>query len=228
MKKTRNTRSLVTRKIEMVSADLFKRYYDLIIDLIGDSPGIYALYDENELYYVGKSKDLKNRVRHHLKDRHKASWTHFSLYLVRNADHIHEIESLIVRISNPRGNKRVPKGKSSGPMLKKVKDMVKQKQKEELDNMFGKMLKKSKRKKISFGKIVGLVTKRTAIYRTYKGKDYKAILTPTGKIKLKGKFYTSPSTAAQSIVDRGGVNGWRFWYVKDSEGNWAQLDSLRK
>jgi hypothetical protein len=33
------------------------------------SPGIYALYDGDELYYVGKSGELRKRVRHHLRDR---------------------------------------------------------------------------------------------------------------------------------------------------------------
>ncbi|MCZ6804435.1 MAG: GIY-YIG nuclease family protein [Proteobacteria bacterium] len=225
----RKPRSLVTHKIEMVSVDLFKKHFELIIDLVGNSPGIYALYDEGELYYVGKSIDLKKRVRHHLKDRHKASWTHFSLYLVRNAEHIHEIESLIVRISSPSGNKLVPKGKSSGPMLKKLQNMVKRKQKEEYNKMFGiKSKAKLKKMKAVSSTFIGLVNKRTLMYRTYKNKDYKAMLTPAGKISLKGKLYSSPSSAAMTIIDRGSVNGWNFWYIKDLNGDWVQLDTLRK
>ena len=113
---TKETKSahqpLVINKLEMVSKDIFRQYFDLITKLIGDSPGVYALYDDNQVYYVGKSTDLRNRVKHHLRDRHGASWTHFSLYLARKEFHIHEIESLIVRISNPKGNRVIPKGKS--------------------------------------------------------------------------------------------------------------------
>lgn len=76
--KKRTARSLVTNRLENVSKDVFKTYYPLITELVGDSPGIYALYDGDELYYVGKSIELRKRVRHHLRDRHLASWTHFS------------------------------------------------------------------------------------------------------------------------------------------------------
>src|SRR3989442_15481282 len=90
----KSTRLLVTNKLEMVSKEAFRQHFDLITDLIGDSPGVYALYDDNSLYYVGKSTDLRNRVKQHLRDRHFASWTHFSLYLARKEEHIYEIESL--------------------------------------------------------------------------------------------------------------------------------------
>lgn len=229
MRANRKTRSLVTEKLELVSKEVFVNHRDLIIELVGDSPGIYALYDEGELYYVGKSIDLKKRVNQHLKDRHKASWTHFSLYLVRNAEHIHEIESLLIRISNPKGNKVIPKGKSSGPMLKKLKIMVRKKQNEAFENMFGNRSKsKSKKNNKKSSTILNLVTKKTPIFKTYKGKEYRAILTPAGKIILKGKSFSSPTAAAKTIVDRSSVNGWRFWFLKDSNGNIVQLDSIRK
>lgn len=78
MNKTK-TRGLVIERLENVSKDVFRKYYALIKDIIGDSPGVYALYDSNGLYYVGKSTDLKKRVKHHLRDRHYALWSHFSL-----------------------------------------------------------------------------------------------------------------------------------------------------
>src|SRR4030067_2901533 len=87
--------TLVLKKLEGVSKLVFRHYYKQITELISNTHGIYALYDDNDLYYVGKSSDLKNRVKQHLKDKHFASWTHFSLYLVRNEKHINEIESLL-------------------------------------------------------------------------------------------------------------------------------------
>lgn len=222
-KNTRKPRSLVTQRLEKVSKDVFRKYNKQITDLVGSSPGIYALYDENELYYVGKSTDLKKRVKQHLKDRHLASWSHFSLYLVRNAEHIHEIESLLVRISNPKGNRVVPKGKSSGELLRKLKTMVKQKQKEDFDTMFGAKAAKKKKGNSQTGRTLeGLVSKRTLLYHTYKGKDHTAHLLPNGTVKYANKTYTSLSGAAKAVVNRN-ANGWSFWYIKDLNGDWVRV-----
>src|ERR1051325_4978333 len=100
--------SLVISRIEKVSKEAFRQYFTEVTELIGNSPGIYALYDGNDLYYVGKSTELRKRVKQHLRDRHLASWTHFSLYLVRRVEHISEIESLLVRIASPKGNRVIP------------------------------------------------------------------------------------------------------------------------
>lgn len=221
-------RPLVLNRLENVSKDVFKKYYPLITELVGDSPGIYALYDGADLYYVGKSTELRKRVRHHLVDRHLASWTHFSLYLVRREEHIHEFESLLVRIANPKGNRVIPRGNSAGVLVKQLKKLIQQKQKEELGKLFGtkhaagrQVPKNNKAKK---REIVGLVSKRTVLYRTYKGKEYKATLSPKGVITCAGHSYQSPSAAAKSIiVGKGAVNGWAFWYIKSSSGDWVML-----
>lgn len=230
--KQSTTRSLVINRLENVSKDVFKQYYPLITELVGDSPGIYALYDSGELYYVGKSIELRKRVRHHLRDRHLASWTHFSLYLTRREEHIHEIESLLVRIANPKGNRVVPHGKSSGPLLKLLKSKIQQRQKDELAKLFA---TKTSSRKIKQGNdkshpdtLVGLVDKRVAIYRTYKGQEYKATLNPKGVITLAGKQYTSPSGAARAVLKTPrAVNGWKFWYIQDIQGDWVQLADFK-
>jgi Restriction Enzyme Adenine Methylase Associated/GIY-YIG catalytic domain len=220
-------RSLVINRLEKVSKDLFRKYFSLITELVGNSPGIYALYDESELYYVGKSTDLKKRVKQHLRDRHLASWTHFSLYLVRKAEHIHEIESLLVRIANPQGNRVVPKGKSSGPLLKKLMQMVRQKQMDEFQGLFG--INKAKKQSIRGDNVdgkrtlKGLVSKPAPLFHEYKGKKYTAMLNPDGTITLKNKKYNTPTAAAKAVVDRSTVNGWHFWYIEDLNGDWIKL-----
>ncbi len=231
----RSPRSLVTQKLENVSKDLFRNHYDLVTELIGTSPGIYALYDENELYYVGKSTDLRKRVKNHLRDKHLASWSHFSLYLVRRAEHIHEIESLLIRISNPRGNRKIPTGRQASAMLRRLKTLVKMKQAEEIDRMFprkksngDKLRNRIKRHPRS---LKGMVTKRTPIHRIYKGKEYRAFLYPSGTIKIGAKSFVTPTRAALSILKRyrrHAVNGWHFWYVKDLRGEWVRLSDYRR
>ena len=230
--KQRTTQSLVTNRLENVSKDVFKQYYPVITELVGDSPGIYALYDSGELYYVGKSIELRKRVRQHLRDRHLASWTHFSLYLTRREEHIHEIESLLVRIANPKGNRVVPHGKSSGALLKQLKTKIQQQQKYELAKLFSSKTPTRKAPQPNGRKhpntLVGLVDKRVPIYRTYKGKEYKAFLNPKGIITLGGEKFSSPSGAARSVLETPrAVNGWLFWYIQDMQGDWVRLADFK-
>jgi len=225
--KRHKRRPLVVQSLENISKSVFRNHAPLITKLIGRSPGVYALYDDMGLYYVGKSADLKGRVHHHLKDRHKASWTHFSLYLLRHEDHVNEIESLLIRIANPKGNRAKPKGRSGGDMLKRLREMVKDQQRQEYEEMFGfRASENRKNRAINRASIEGLVKRNTRLFRTYKGKEYEAILTPQGIIRLNGKSYHSPTPASVSIVKHG-CNGWRFWYLKNSDNDIISLDELR-
>jgi hypothetical protein len=233
MAKTRKPRDLLRNRLEKVSKDIFKKHYPLITELIGDSPGIYALYDGDELYYVGKSGELRKRVRHHLRDRHLASWTHFSLYLVRREEHIHEMESLLVRIANPKGNRVVPKGKSRGALMKELRRLIRQRQVEELAGWLGSKPRGKRSNRSGKSKhpvtLVGLVSKRTKLYKQYKGREYFATLTHKGVIRFKGKRYASPSGAAKAVLKSNrAVNGWHFWYIRDSSGDWVRLMDYRE
>ena len=222
MKTTRLTSGLVTQSLEHISKDVFSKYASIITELVERSSGVYALYDEDELYYVGRATELRRRVKQHLKDRHDASWTHFSIYFIRNADHIGEIESLLVRIANPKGNAVKPRGKDSREMRKKLKVMIRQKHREELAGLF---LKQPVKLKHDDGKrmLKGMVDKRTAIYRTYKGKEFKAILTPAGKIVFNGNKFDTPTSAAKKITRSAPVNGWYFWYIRNDDNEWVKL-----
>ena len=229
----RKPRDLLSNRLEKISKDIFKRHYPLITELIGDSPGIYALYDGDELYYVGKSTELRKRVRHHLRDRHLASWTHFSLYLVRREEHIHEMESLLVRIANPKGNRVVPRGKSRGALLKGLKRLIRQRQMDELSALLGSKPTKTKSRVKRHGNhpdsLVGLVSKPAMLFKQYKGRDYTARLSPKGMITFKGKTYTSPTGAARAVIGTNrAVSGWVFWYIKDADGNWVRLEDYRE
>jgi len=226
-------RDLLSNRLEKISKDVFKRYYPLITQLVSDSPGIYALYDGDELYYVGKSTELRKRVRHHLRDRHLASWTHFSLYLVRREEHIHEMESLLVRIANPKGNRVVPRGKSRGALVKALKRLIRQRQKDELSALLGSKPKWTRSRTKKHGNhpdsLVGLVSKRSTLFRQYKGRDYTAKLSPKGTIVFKGKTYKSPTGAAKAVIGANrAVSGWVFWHIKDADGNWVRLEDYKE
>lgn len=230
-RKSKRTKTLVIDRLEMVSKDVFKQYFSQITDLIGDSPGVYALYDDEVLYYVGKSNELRKRVKQHLRDRHYAGWTHFSLYLMSDEEHIGEMESLLVRIANPKGNRVVPRGKSVGPLVKRLRALIKRRQKEELDSLFANRERKPSRQPAASQpeRLAGLVQKKTKLFRTYKGKPANATLSPEGVILYKGKKFASPSGAARAVVGQHrAVNGWDFWYVQNAAGDWVKLSELRQ
>lgn len=217
-------RGLFTESLENISRNLFRDHIEIITELVGDSSGIYALYDENELYYVGRASDLKRRVHQHLKDRHDSQWTHFSLFLIKKTDYIGDIESLLIRIAEPVGNRAKPKGRDSKILIRKLKNLIKQKHSKELKELIsGRSAKKQDKRIKHKGTLTGLVEKRTPIYRTYKGIEYKALLTPKGLIYFRKKAFTSPTAAAKAIVKSGTVNGWSFWQIKNAAGEWVKL-----
>lgn len=219
------SKGFVVERLENISKSLFKKYFDLITELIGTSPGIYALYDGGELYYVGKSTNLKKRVRSHLRDRHLANWTHFSLFLIKKEEYINEIESLLVRIANPKGNRVKPKGKAGTSMLKKLKIMVKEKQGEEFDKMFGDSTRKKLNTHISNKKqdLKTLIGRKATLFKTYKGREYKAVLYKNGAIKFNGIMYKTPTAAAKAVTRRKAISGWDFWYIRNKNGDWIRL-----
>jgi len=223
----KRSKGLVTQVLENLSRDIFVKYHKQINDLIASSPGIYALYNRNKLYYVGKSTDLRRRVKKHLKDKHLANWTHFSLYLVKKVDYIHDIESLVIRIANPKGNRVIPRGKKYKSLLKKLRRLIKEKQKEEFKKLFGerkhetKLIRKQKNLK-SFDKLNKLINRKKGLYKQYKGKLYRATLYTTGIIKVKNKKFNSLSAAAKFITKKK-VNGWRWWKIKDKNGKFLTI-----
>ncbi len=59
--------------------------------------GIYVLYSDNKIYYIGLSKSsLRSRLRKHaIKDRHKGKWNYFSFYQITRTKYIKDIESVV-------------------------------------------------------------------------------------------------------------------------------------
>jgi hypothetical protein len=69
--------------------------------------GVYVLYRKGEVYYVGLSRSsLRSRIRSHAtRDRHKGKWDSFSFYQIGRVRLIKDIESLLLRIFRPPGNR---------------------------------------------------------------------------------------------------------------------------
>src|SRR5206468_1107223 len=84
---------------------VLEQYRELVRVMIRRRCGVYALYRQDKLYYVGLASNLMGRVNGHLKDRHRGEWDKFSVYLTKDEAHIKPLESLVLRIAKPSGNR---------------------------------------------------------------------------------------------------------------------------
>ncbi|MEO0094926.1 MAG: DUF4357 domain-containing protein [candidate division WOR-3 bacterium] len=232
---------LVCQHIEKISRKLLEKYPEVIKQFVRGRHGIYALYRGNRLYYVGLASNLRSRLRRHLRDRHGQTWDRFSVYLTLSDSHLHELESLVLRIASPRGNLLGGKFLRSQDLKHDVLRKIREIQKQEQIELLGEEPVKVESKKLSSDKTLGAlapyVTKRFHIRLNYKGKVYIAHVRKDGWItfdarspnfkKFKGKRFKSPSAAAQAISGHS-MDGWKWWKYQRSPGEWVCIDELRK
>ncbi len=239
-KQARTSRPIFIEHLEKIDREVFHDFHKQIADMIKAQRGLYALYRNDTLYYIGLASNLRNRIKTHLKDKHKNSWTHFSFYILRKVDHIRELEALLLRIAFPKGNSL--KGKLKGSknlhrsLYKKIKKHQEEKRKKIFEERAGGKKKKAAKKKTKtravskkvYRPLKGFFPTGKMIYRKYKGKDYKAWISGNGKIKYKGKWYDSPSDVGSVVRGGKSTNGWRFWKYKNKSGELVYLSELRK
>lgn len=85
--------------------------------------GIYALYKGSDLYYVGLTKNLFGRVRHHLKDRHANRWDKFVIFRIKRVNYLKDIETLLTHLVRTPGNRvrgKVPKDADINRVLRVI------------------------------------------------------------------------------------------------------------
>ena len=124
---------LVSQHLENISSEALDKYQDVIRGYVRGRQGIYALYRRNKLYYVGLASNLRNRLQHHLRDRHKGIWDRFSVYLTIGDSHLKELESLILRTVKPRGNSQSGKFIKSENLRGRLARDLRAKHREELN-----------------------------------------------------------------------------------------------
>jgi len=133
MKKTGHpSNALVIEHLEGISRAAIKRYPDIITEFVRRKSGVYALYKGGSLYYVGLAKNLRSRLHGHLRDRHADAWDHFNVYLTQSDEHLKELESLVLRIASPMGNRVTGKFMSSKDLLRVFRQRIVESQKREL------------------------------------------------------------------------------------------------
>jgi len=229
---------LVCQHLENVSRTMLEEYQDIIRDFVRGRNGIYALYRRGKLYYVGLASSLLGRLKRHLKDRHGQTWDRFSVYLTIGPQYMREIESVLLRISIPPGNKVKGKFIRSENLLPQVKRAYRERQREREIDIFGSRKKRKeplprKRKKL---KVKGRTPvlkehldklKKKRLRGSVKGKTVWARILRDGQISFQGERYTSPSRAAAVACGKQARNGWRFWTYERAPGDWVPLSELR-
>lgn len=212
---------LVCQHLEDISREALEKHQRIIKQYVRRRNGVYALYRKRRLYYVGLAKNLRSRLKSHLHDRHGSSWDRFSVYLTIGEQHLRELESLILRIVQPKGNKQKGKFPKSEDIRRRFARDVKDRLNYEVALLLGNQPKKSALQ----GK--GSKLRRTKLKAWYKGKVFRALLLKGGKVRYKTRVYESPSAAAAKVV-KGASNGWIFWKYQRAPGDWVTVDHLRK
>lgn len=224
---------LFTEYLEKVSGKLLEEEYrQVIAKMIRGHAGVYALYKGERLYYVGLATNLMGRVKQHLKDRHAKRWDRFSVYLAAAGDHIKPLESLLLRIALPSGNK--VKGGLPGAIDQRRRlhrDMRDHDSARHAALLGGNLARRRVQKATAEANgtrvLEGRLDRRIQLRADYKGKRYIATLRKDGYIALNGKKYPAPSAAAFAITGRA-VNGWKFWHYRVPTKGWVTLSEIRR
>lgn len=221
---------LVCQHLENISGDVLEEYQDIIRDYVFRRQGVYALYNDEDLYYVGLASDLRSRLKSHLRDKHGGHWDRFSVYLTIGDKHLRELESLILRVVKPKpeGNTKVGGFAGSENLLARLAKDIKERHREKLAHIVG---KEDDKLYIALpGRMPPLLPYVKKVFRLRgqsKGKTFKAAVRPDGTIRRRGRTYRSP-TAAAVAVTKYSVDGWWFWKYERAPGDWVRLDELRK
>lgn len=223
---------LVFQHLENISGEALARYEVIVRDYVRGKHGVYALYRRGKLYYVGLATNLRNRLRSHVKDRHAGLWDRFSVYLTVQTQHIKELESLLLRIVKPAGNRQSGKFAKSENLLRRFTRDIRAHHDREIGIVIGRLRPKVRIR--SGGKsreararpdLAGWFLQPTNLQRTYKGQRLRARVRRDGAIRFNGELYLSVSASARAARGRP-TNGWTFWNVKNARGEWVRLREM--
>jgi hypothetical protein len=229
MRKTRSrTRKgqLVCQHLERVSYRILEEHREIIQEFVRKRHGVYALYRGERLYYVGLARNLSARLKQHLRDRHAGTWDRFSVYFTIGDERLKEMESLILRIGKPSGNRTQGGFLKSENLRDALRREIRKKQRSELDDLIEGRAQRTLKKDPDtrarraregrkpalqpyLAKILRLKTRQ--IQMTYKGQLHKARILRDGRIRYKGRTYASPSLAGKAVKRGLSCNGWYWW-----------------
>jgi len=225
---------LVCQHLENISREALERHQEIIRQYVRGRQGVYALYRREKLYYVGLATNLRNRLKHHLRDRHGQSWDRFSVYFTIGDNHLRELEALILRVVKPSGNKQMGKFVRSEDLRRRFSKDLNQSNRNEKAEILGTAIPSRKRHesvKHSDGRkpvLAEFISRPMVLRAKFKGKIIAARVRRNGTVRFAGKVYTSPSVAGAAACKRKTCNGWTFWQYERAPGDWVLLDTLRQ
>ncbi len=225
-------KQLVTAHLEAVSGRVFEQYPEVLKEMIRGHSGIYALYNRDRLHYVGLASNLMRRLKQHQRDRHRGYWDRFSVYLTLDDRHMKELESLLIRIVQPTGNRQGGRFASSSNLTPELNRRMKDFDADRRATLLGGQVHRQRRrrkaaKKRGSAALAGLHDQRRRLQAEHAGWIYMATLRRDGTISYAGTVYETPTAAAKVIVKRS-VNGWTFWSYRDPRKGWVPLSTLRR
>lgn len=223
---------LVIQHVERMARRILEEHPDVVREYVKGKRGVYALYKGPRLYYVGLASNLRSRFKAHLRDRHASAWDYFSMYLTETDEHLRELEALALRITMPKGNKSKTKFARSQDLRRYFRRTIAQRQRQELDDLFGALRQRISRRGRSRGgsrapSLQGYFSRRTPIRMTLKGRLYRATVQVDGTVRFRRRTFNSPSLAASAVTHRA-MNGWWVWRYEAAPGQWQKLDELRR
>jgi hypothetical protein len=224
---------LVCQYLESISREALQKYQDIVREYTRGRQGVYALYRRGKLYYVGLASNLRGRLTQHLKDRHQASWDRFSVYLTVGDSHLRELESLLLRIVRPAGNKQIGRfNRTCQNLRQRFSRDVRRLQREELDTILGfsrgQTGDANGRKKGRRPRLGDYFKGPTALRARFKGKVLHARIRKDGSIRYSHQVFNSPSAAAAAACGSRTCDGWLFWSYERAPGDWVKLKELRQ
>jgi len=229
--KKRGSRLLI-EFMEGISWRVMEEYPDVVKKMIQGRGGLYALYRRDKLYYVGLASNLMGRLKSHLRDRHTGVWDRFNVYLTTTDDHMKELESLLLRIVMPRGNRFSGRLAGAEDLKNELNRQMSSRDADKRARLLGgHVAQRRSRNKASRARgsltLAGLYDRPRLLRAPWRGQVFRATLRRDGYITFRKKRYSSPSKAGAVAIGHG-VDGWHFWKFRAPDGKWEKLDALRK
>lgn len=227
-------KQLVKQMLENIRADALESHIHIISHYARHRQGVYVLYHNKNLYYVGLAQNLQRRLQQHLRDRHHDRWNKFSVYLTIDNDFVKEMESLLLRITRPKGNKVRGNLVNCVDLRRAFRRDCKAYALEGVQRLWLEEPRYSAARGrdgttgCGQPKLARYISKGMPLEASRNGQHYRARVRKNGLIRFKGATFPSPSGAAKAACGGKSVNGWHFWRFARAPGDWVPLKEIRK